>query len=152
MRKRKRYRCEGITKKGNRCKNLSVGLRCHLHPERVPKKTALENIGTAVRVTTGGASAIKLIYEILKFLIAHWPEINRFFHGLDTNAYFGYWQNYRNACSQALREEVISEQEAHDLVIEFNNWFPTLPRPVRSMVLVKFGERTLRKITREGTS
>jgi hypothetical protein len=148
----KRPKCEAITKKGKPCKNRSIGdLRCHVHQESIEKKSALKTIGSAVKVTTTTASAIKLIYEVLQFLIEHWPEINRFFHGLDTNSYINYWHSYKDDCRRIIKDSSTNELQAHDLVVEFNSWFPTLPLPVQKMLVEKFGGR-INRIRKEGTS
>ena len=93
----------------------------------------------AVKVTTTTAAAIKLIYTVLHYLIKHWPDINHFFHGLDTNSHINYWNMYREDCSRVLTSRRVTEQEANDLVIEFNKWFPTLPHEVQGMMFEELG-------------
>ena len=46
---------------------------------------------------------------------------------------------YREDCSRVLTSRRVTEQEANDLVIEFNKWFPTLPHEVQGMVFEELG-------------
>jgi hypothetical protein len=105
----------------------------------IKEETALQKAFGAVKVTTTTVAAIKLIYTVLHYLIKHWPDINHFFHGLDTNSHINYWNMYREDCSRVLTSRRVTEQEANDLVIEFNKWFPTLPHEVQGMVFEELG-------------
>jgi hypothetical protein len=157
----KRLRCEAITKKGKRCKNRSKGnFRCHVHAGRTNEKTVLQKSFEAVKVTTTTATAIKLIYTVLHYLITHWNDINYFFHGLDTNRHLNYWNMYKDDCSRVLSSwRRATEQEANDLVIEFNAYFPTLPYEVQEMVFheigrgrTEIGRRRLASLTQKRAS
>ena len=73
------------------------------------EETALQKAFGAVKVTTTTAAAIKLIYTVLHYLIKHWPDINHFFHGLDTNSHINYWNMYPSGVTQKRPYRVTSK-------------------------------------------
>jgi hypothetical protein len=156
-------RCEAMTKTGRQCRKVFVPKQrsakyCAVHRPRRSilqlrrynkiKKSNFERVMDGARIASGTAAAIKIIHEVVRFLIAHWSEINQFFHGLDTNSHLQYWQSYRNDCRKAL-DLKFSDAEARDLVVEFQRWFPTLPPGIQRMVITEVGGSRIKGIYRE---
>jgi hypothetical protein len=157
-------RCEAITKKGRQCKKVFVPRHskakyCSVHRRQrsVPqlreynkiKKSNFERLVDGAKIASGTAATVKIVYEVVRFLIAHWSDINRFFHGLDTNSHYQYWHHYSTDCRNALAWH-ISDAHARDLIVEFQNYFPTLPTDVQRMVFAKFGEQRIKDIYSQG--
>jgi hypothetical protein len=154
--------CLAIKQSGDQCRNrISVERKntdyCYRHrrkrtgaiSKRQPGEigSRFEKIERGVRFTASTGSTLYLVYKILDFLIKHWDDINRFFHGLDTNYHLYMWRDNRKRCEVIMNANYIPHKDVAKIIREFDDWYQSAPNPVKQIITNRFGPSAVNQIS-----
>jgi hypothetical protein len=138
--------CLARLKSGKQCRNrISIERKntdyCYRHRRKragtISKHQSgevgskFEKIERGFRFTASTGSTLYLVYKIFDFLIKHWDDINRFFHGLDTNYHLYMWRDNRERCQTLIESSHIPRRDAAQIIGEFDDWYRSAPRPIQ---------------------
>ena len=138
-------RCAGLTKKGERCKNLArSGKFCHLHGT----DTKFNQIERGINLVGGVAGVATGIYQVVEFVTHNWPTIV---------SITGWTNAHKHDAGVAVirlsKQDVraksgtkLSKSKAKNLVVDFDQWFDSLPTDIQRGTKKRFGAREIIKL------